>query len=265
VSTNGDFSLEDSEELIANLKSGKPSDFQQLRSALNLVAHVTELPPTSIPPILPSGIAQPVPIIPVKPANPRRTIVTSVIVMGMFASASLAAAAVTGIGPAPIVSIGHQTAKFVKGVAGAVSNVVTGGNADTAVTIPPVPTVPSVTLAPTGNEESSSDNSNNNEESNSESLKVTIPLLPNPLTTESKKSNEGKDGKSKEEKSHESQSPTQEDSTPSPLSALPTPSIKIETDHSENDDQTSPSISKTPSLPTALPSPIQSDDSSDDD
>lgn len=268
MSNNGDFSLEDSEELIANLKSGKPSDFQQLRSALNLVAHVTELPPTSIPPVLPSGISQPIPVIPVKPANPRRTIVTSVIVMGMFASASLAAAAVTGIGPAPIVDIGHKTAKFVKGVAGAVSNVVTGGNADTAVTIPPV--VVGVTPAPTGNEESSSDNSNNNEDSNSESLNVTIPLLPNPLSTEGKKNGENKDGKSNEGKSnegksHEDQSNNQEDSTLSPLTILPTPTIKIETEHSESDGQQRPETSQTPKLPTALPSPIQSDDSSDDD
>jgi len=187
MSNNGDFSLEDSEELIANLKSGKPSEFEQLRSALNLVAHVTELPPTSIPPVLPSGITQPIPVIPVKPANPRRTIVTSVIAIGMFASASLAAA-VTGIGPAPIVDIGHKTAKFVKGVAGAVSNVVTGGKADTVVTIPP-PVVPGIVPTPNGNEESSGDNStNNNEESNSESLNVTIPQLPNPLPAESKKS-----------------------------------------------------------------------------
>jgi hypothetical protein len=279
MSNNGDFSLEDSEELIANLKSGKPSDFEQLRSALNLVAHVTELPPTSIPPVLPSGITQPIPVIPVKPANPRRTIVTSVIVIGMFASASLAAAAVTGIGPAPIVEIGHKTAKFVKGVAGAVSNVVTGGNAVTTVTIPPVPTVPGITPAPTGNEESSSDNSNNNEDSNSGSLTVTIPLLPNPLSTEGKKngenkdgkSNEGKssegkssDGKSNDGKSNENQSNNQEDSNISPLTILPTPTIKIETEHSESDGQKSPEINKTSKLPTALPSPSQSENSSDD-
>ena len=270
---NGDFSLEDSEALIANLKSGKPSEFEQLRSALNLVAHVTELPPTSIPPVLPSGITQPIPVVPVKPANPRRTIVTSVIAFGMFASASLAAAAVTGIGPTPIVDIGHKTAKFVKGVAGAVSNVVTGGQAVTTETIPPAPTVPRITPSPNGSGEPLADNSGSSDESNSESLSVTIPQLPNPLSTESKKRDENKEGKSHEAKSNEvksnevksneDQSSNQENPTPSPLSVIPTPTIKIENQHSESDGQKSLETSKTPTLPTALPSPDQSDDSSD--
>ena len=278
MSNNGDFSLEDSEDLLANLKSGKPSEFEQLRSALNLVAHVTELPPTSIPPILPSGITQPIPVIPVKPTNPRRTIVTSIIAIGMFASVSLAAAAVTGIGPSPIVNIGHKTAKFVKSVAGAVSNVVTGTNADTAVTVPPVPTVPAITAAPTGNDESLSHNSDGNDESNTGSLSVTIPQLPNPLSTEERKSsensdsksndgksNDGKsnDGKSNDGKSRESQPNNQEELTISPPAILPTPSIKIEAKHSESDGQKVPETAKTPILPTALPSPNQSDDSSD--
>ena len=268
MSNNGDFSLEDSEDLLANLKSGKPSEFEQLRSALNLVAHVTELPPTSIPPILPSGITQPIPVIPVKPTNPRRTIVTSIIAIGMFASVSLAAAAVTGIGPSPIVNIGHKTAKFVKSVAGAVSNVVTGTNADTAVTVPPVPTVPAITAAPTGNDESLSHNSDGNDESNTESLSVTIPQLPNPLSTEDRKSSENSDsksndGKSNDGKSRESQPNNQEELTISPPAILPTPSIKIEAKHSESDGQKVPETAKTPILPTALPSPNQSDDSSD--
>lgn len=276
MSNDGDFSIEDSEDLIANLNSGKPTQFEQLRSTLNLIAHVTELPPTSIPPVLPSGISQPVPIIPVKPANPRRTIVTSVIVLGMFASASLAAAAVTGIGPAPIVNIGHQTAKFVKGVAGAVTHVVTGGNSDTNENAPSIAPVPGLTPAPTGGEESSSENSQNSGESESESLKITVPGLLNPLTSETKKSNEGNDGKSNagqksneskstEGQSHESQSNNQEDSSGSILSIVPTPSIKIESDHSESDDQKVPEISKTPRLPTALPLPNSSEQSSDDD
>ena len=273
MSNNGDFSLEDSEDLLANLKSGKPSEFEQLRSALNLVAHVTELPPTSIPPILPSGITQPIPVIPVKPTNPRRTIVTSIIAIGMFASVSLAAAAVTGIGPSPIVNIGHKTAKFVKSVAGAVSNVVTGTNADTAVTVPPVPTVPAITAAPTGNDESLSHNSDGNDESNTGSLSVTIPQLPNPLSTEDRKSSENSDsksndgrsndGRSNDGKSRESQPNNQEELTISPPAILPTPSIKIEAKHSESDGQKVPETAKTPILPTALPSPNQSDDSSD--
>lgn len=130
MSINDDFSLEQSEELIANLKSGKPSEFEQLRSTLSLLAHVPELPPTSIPPVLPSTISQPVPVLPVKSAKPRRTIVTSIMVVGLFASASLAAAAVTGIGPAVIVNAGHQAARLVKGVVSGVAQVVTGNAAD---------------------------------------------------------------------------------------------------------------------------------------
>lgn len=259
MSNNGDFSPEDSEELIANLKSGKPSQFEQLRSTLNLLAHVTELPPTSIPSVLPSEISQPIPLIPVKSIKPRRTIVTSVVVAGMLASVSLAAAAVTGIGPTPIVNIGHGTVKFVKGVAGAVSNVVTGGNADTAVTDPMVPAVPGLTPAPTGDEDSFSDDDNE-----SDSFTIAIPPLPIPLAPEAKKSHESKDDNN-QGKAHENNSSDDGDSTSPTASIPPMPSIKTEKEHAESDGSKTPEPSKRPKLPTALPSPDTDDDASDDD
>lgn len=280
MSNNGDFSEEQSEELISHLKSGGPSEFEHLRSALNLLAHVTELPPTSIPPILPSGITQPIPLLPVKSTKPRRTIVTSSIVIGILASASLAAAAVTGIGPAPIVNIGHQTAKFVKGVAGAVSHVVTGGQTQTDENKSATPQVPGLTPAPTGGEDSSSSNNSSNDEgSGDESLNVPFPSIPNALTPEAKQSSEGKDGGSKEGKSkeggskegksnsNESQSPNSDDSisiTISPI-ATPTSSPKAEKEHADSEGQKTPEPSRTTRSPSDFPSPIASDQSSDDD
>ena len=229
-----DFSLEQSEQLIANLKSSKPSDFQQLQSALNLLGHVTELPATSTPPILPSEIAQPVPLLSMKSTKPHRTIITSVIVTGILASASLAAAAVTGIGPAPIVNIGHETGKFVRGVASAVSNVVTGGNAVTTEVILPHPQIPGLTPAPTGGDQESSNSGEGGDQTkSSENL---IPGLPSPLPLKTKKSEDGKSGDSEKSKSsHESPSPQSEDSQ----------------------------IHLTIPLPTALPNPA--DSSSDND
>ena len=273
MSSNKDFSLEQSEELITNLKSGKPSDFQQLQSALNLLGHVTELPPTSVPPVLPSGITQPVPLLPVKSAKPRRTIVTSVIMTVMLASASLAAAAVTGIGPAPIVNIGHQTAKFVRGVASAVSNVVTGGNAVSTQNYPSEQQIPGLTPAPTGGGEGST---NTNGNTNSESSDNPIPGLPSPLSPEPKssgnsKSNEGEKSKQSHESQspqpHESQSPQSDESptpttppNPIPFPSLSPPGVK---EHVESEGQITPAPTATPELPTALPSPNSTDDSSD--
>jgi hypothetical protein len=216
--SNEDFSIEQSEELIANLKSAKPSEFPQLHSALNLLGHVTQLPVTSMPPVLPSGFAQPVPLLPLKSTKPRRTIVTSVIVTGILASASLAAAAVTGIGPAPIVNMGHQTAKFVRGIAGAVSNVVTGGNAITTENFSPSPQIPGLTPAPTAGDEESPNKSSGDQSHSPEDL---IPGLLNELTPQAKKSEDGKSSESDRSKnshesqspqSHESQSPQNEDS-----------------------------------------------------
>lgn len=260
MSNNGEFSLEQSEELIAHLKSGAPSEFEQLRSTLSLLAHVPELPPTSIPPVLPSGISQPVPLLPVKSTKPRRTIVTSVIVTGMFASASLAAAAVTGIGPTPIVNIGHQTAKFVKGVAGAVSHVVTGSNTDTVENQSVVPQVPNLTPSLTGNE----DSSKNNEESDSEILRLPIPPLLNPLTPEAKKSNNGKSNENEGSKTpHDVQSPHPEDSPRAIISPLTI--VSGEKEHTESESQKTPDPSITLKLPSVLPSSDSSDQSSDDD
>ena len=283
MSNNGEFSEEQSEELISHLKSGGPSEFEQLRSTLNLLAHVTELPPTSVPPVLPSGITQPIPLLPVKSTKPRRTIVTSAIVVGILASASLAAAAVTGIGPAPIVNIGHQTAKFVKGIAGAVSHVVTGGNTETVANNPAVPQIPGLTPAPTGGDNSSS---NNNEGSDHESSNVPIPPIPNAVTPEAKQSNEGKDGGSKDgssksgsskdgksnstdssNTSNESQTPGTEDSPSAKSSpiATPTASLKGEIELTYSESHKTPESSQTTRFPTALPSPNSSDQSSDND
>jgi hypothetical protein len=253
MSNNEEFSMEQSEELIANVKSAKPSEFQHLQSALNLLGHVTELPVTSMPPVLPSGIAQPVPLLPVRSTKPRRTIITSVIVTGMLASASLAAAAVTGIGPAPIVNIGHETAKFVRGVAGAVTHVVTGGRA--------------------GGDEGST---NTNDGTNSESSDRPIPGMPSPLTPEAKNSEDGNSSKSEKSKSsQESQSPQSEDSVTRLVNTNTNPipsSITIGTkEHTEIEAHKTPEPSASPEpstptgLPTALPSLNSNDDSSDAD
>ena len=276
MNTNGEFSEEQSEYVISHLKSGGSSEFEQLRSALNLLAHVTELPPTSIPPVLPSGITQPIPLLPVKSSKPRRTVVTSAIVIGILASASLAAAAVTGIGPAPIVNIGHQTAKFVKGVAGALSHVVTGGQAESVENRPNSPQIPGLTPAPTSGDESSSNNANNNEGSDGES-KVPLPPIPNALTPEAKNSSEGKDGGSKDGKSGsgkegksnsgESQSPGSDNSFSIIISPIitPGPSPKSDKGHTDSEGQKIPESSKTTRSPTAFPSPNSPDQSSDND
>lgn len=127
---NKDFTVEDSEELMSNLASKTAPEFEKLRSTLNLLAHTNELSPTSTPPLLPSQIGQSVQLLTRKSTRSRRTIITSILSVGLLASASLAAAAVTGRGPAPIVNMAHESAKLVRAVAGAVSDAVTGNNSD---------------------------------------------------------------------------------------------------------------------------------------
>jgi hypothetical protein len=150
-----DFSLEDSENLINNLKSSASPEFEKLRSTLNLLAHVPDLSPISIPPVLPSEIGQPVQLLTGRTSHTRRTVVTSILSVAILASASLAAAAVTGRGPAPIVSAGHQSAKVVKAVAGAISEVVTGKSNESPVK--PASTISNPALAPGGADEDDSD------------------------------------------------------------------------------------------------------------
>lgn len=126
MSRDKDFSLEDSEELINNLKTNAAPELEKLRSTLNLLSHVNDLSPISSPPVLPSEIDQSVQLPTRNPSKTRRTMITSILSVGILASASLAAAAVTGRGPAPIVTASHQSAKLVKAVVGAISNAVTG-------------------------------------------------------------------------------------------------------------------------------------------
>lgn len=158
-----DFSLEDSEDLISNLKSSASPEFEKLRSTLNLLSHVHDLSPISIPPVLPSEIGQPVQLLTGRISHTRRTVVTSILSVGILASASLAAAAVTGRGPAPIVNAGHQSAKVVKAVAGAISEVVTGKSDESPAEHSPAINNP--TLAPGGGDEDDSDGRKNPEHS----------------------------------------------------------------------------------------------------
>lgn len=149
------FSLEDSEELINNLKTNAAPELEKLRSTLNLLSHVHELSPMSSPPVLPSEIGQPVQLLTRRTSHRRRSVITSILSVGILASASLAAAAVTGRGPAPIVNAGHQSAKLVKAVAGAISDAVTGGHDETPAK--PSPAMSNPSLLPGGEDENESD------------------------------------------------------------------------------------------------------------
>lgn len=154
------FSIEQSEELIAQLKTETSSEFEQLRSALKLLAHVPELSTSAVPPALPSTVHQNVLPIALKPAKSHRRIITSLIAIGIFASASLAAAAVTGNGPGPIVAVANKTVKFVKEAVGSVAGAVTGNNSSTLEDQTNSPGIP--------DEENPSDESEESEASNSD-------------------------------------------------------------------------------------------------
>ena len=126
------FSIEQSEELIAQLKTESTSEFEQLRKTLQLLGQVPELSQGMVPPVLPSTVNQTVVDFAKKASKSHRTILTSIIAAGIIASATLTAAAVTGRGPAPIVAAAHNTAKFVKDIVGTVTHAVSGGNSNPA-------------------------------------------------------------------------------------------------------------------------------------
>lgn len=281
MSGEEDFSLEQSEELIAKLKSGAPTEFEQLRSALNLLAHVPEMPPLSVPPVLPSQLNQPAPVIPIKTIKSPRTIITSAIVTGLLASASLAAAAVTGIGPAPIVSMGHQTAKFVRGVASAVTHVVTGGNSNTSDENSATPLIPGLTPAPTAGDNSSSegnssDNSGADESGLGQVLAPITNLLNSPPPSDRKtpdgksndgKSNDGKGSNSSEgnsNSSHEDQSQTPNNLLQLLLTPSPSPiGERVQPDVDEPAIPEPTLITETPTdQPTEMPTDLPSSNSS---
>jgi hypothetical protein len=155
MNNDKDFSLEDSEALISNLNSSAAPELERLRSTLNLLSHVHELSPISSPPVLPSEVGRPVQLLTRNPSKTRRTMITSILSVGILASASLAAAAVTGRGPAPIVSAGHQSARLVKAVAGAISDVVTGTRDETPAN--PSPAISNPTLLPGSGDDAEDD------------------------------------------------------------------------------------------------------------
>lgn len=251
-----EFSLEQSEELIAHLKSGAPSEFEQLRSALNLLAHVPEISPVATPPVLPSSISQPVPVVPIKSSKPRRTIVTSIVIMGLFASGSLAAAAVTGIGPSIFVNAGHSAAKFVKNVVGGVSHVVTGSNSDSNQNQASGSEIPGVTttILPTPNSNSNDgNNQSNNEENNqnnSDETSLVLPLISNlipPLSTSILTNSSSHENESQTpNSSHETQGPSSEDSN----QKAPKAEKSQPPSEDQNQSESHPIVRPTPEAPT---------------
>jgi hypothetical protein len=162
-------SIEQSEELIAQLKTETPSEFEQLRKTLQLLGQVPELSQGMMPPILPSQINASVVNITTRRLNSPRTVITAFITAGVLVSATLTAAAVTGRGPAPLVSAAHHTAKFVRDVVGTVATVVTGGNSKKApdTKLPSdQPNLPVVSSTPSP--EKSTDNNSDSKNGNSE-------------------------------------------------------------------------------------------------
>lgn len=247
-----EFSVEESEQLIANLKSGVPSEFEQLRSALNLLAHVPEISPVATPPVLPSSISQPAAVVPIKSSKPRRTIVTSIVVLGLFASGSLAAAAVTGIGPSVFVNAGHSAARFVKDVVSGVTNVVTGNNSASnqnqaaSVTNPggSTPTTSGSTAVPVPILSTTDGNNENDTEHSTivlPSISNLIPPLLLPIVT----------NPSSDSQANETQTPNSSQESPAPHSEESHKKIPdAQRTQSSNEDQNQPE-----SHPTVLPTP----------
>ncbi len=261
-----EFSIEQSEQLIANLKSGLPSEFEQLRSALNLLAHVPQISPVATPPVLPSSIIQPAAVVPIKSSKPRRTIVTSIVVLGLFASGSLAAAAVTGIGPSVFVNAGHSAARFVKNVVTGVSNVVTGNDSasnqnQAAGDVNPGGSAPtpsgSTTLPATSLNPTDSNNENETELSSSilPLISTLIPPLTSPIVTNpSGDSQENETQTPSSSHENQSQSPTQENQSQSPEdSPQSTPRAEKSPSSSEdlNQSESHPIVLPTPEAPAA--------------
>ena len=190
------FSIEQSEELIASLKNGKQSEFAHLQSSLKELAHVDDLPKGATPPVLPSSIKEVLYKMPVE-FSKRRTAVVSLIAASLVASATLTAAAVTNSGPAPLVRVAHQTARFVKEIAGTVTKAVTGKAKDlnetpTAPATSATPTAPAATptspapvvVAPTkpAKKESEKQKSPESSKGNDESKSPSTGLTPPPVT-----------------------------------------------------------------------------------
>ena len=141
------FSIEDSEELIESLKAGNSTSGGALHSALKTLSEIDDLPKGSTPPALPSGIKEVIYKLPTE-FSKARTAVVSGISLAILVSATLTAAAVTNTGPAPFVKVAHETAKFVKQVAGVVTKAVTGSGENPSPT-PTPSTTPTVTPTPT--------------------------------------------------------------------------------------------------------------------
>ncbi len=150
------FSIEDSEELIESLKAGNSTSGGALHSALKTLSEIDDLPKGSTPPALPSGIKEVIYKLPTE-FSKARTAVVSGISLAILVSATLTAAAVTNTGPAPLVKVAHETAKFVKQVAGVVTKAVTGSGENpsptprpsTTTTVTPTPTPTHVASTPT--------------------------------------------------------------------------------------------------------------------
>lgn len=257
INENEDFTIEDSEGLINNLTSNSAPEFEELRTTLNLLSHVNELSPISSPPLLPSEIGQPVQLLTRKSSKSRRTAITSILSVGLLVSASLAAAAVTGRGPAPIVNAGHESAKFVKAVAGAVSQVVTGNNSDSPTKISPTKN---------GGSDESGKKESNGQSGDSEHSLTGPSSLPLSAGSEASASPEGDGGNSDSSSDSSNNSGISLSITVSPKSKSDHAAVKGskegEKNHSSNDGSHTPTATPSPE-PTSSPGDGSSGDESD--
>lgn len=120
---NKDLDMEASENLIANFKSINSGPNADLAAALRALSKIDEVDSASKPDFYPSD-AEYVEVIKFRSRRAaRRTITTSIFVTGFAISATLGAAALTGVGPKPVINFAKKTISIVKEAATNVANV----------------------------------------------------------------------------------------------------------------------------------------------
>ncbi len=191
---SADISITDSESILSNFDEIRDGEFAELASALRDLSSMPETLAMGTPPLLPSQVTQ---VISAIGRSARRTAAIVTAASSALIATALAAAAITGVGPKPVVNFAKSTVRAIENETKRIFNI----SPSPEVTVVPTESATPKAIPSTSSTPSTSPSEQSTSPSPSpsptESHSAVLPLLPLPLPTDDAKHDQASENEMK--------------------------------------------------------------------
>ena len=205
---SADISITDSESILSNFDEIRDGEFAELASALRDLSSMPETLAMGTPPLLPSQVTQ---VISTIGRSAKRTAAIITAASSALVATALAAAAISGVGPKPVVNFAKSTARAIENETKRIFNISPSPEVTVAPTESAIPSAIPGTSSTPSTSQSEQSTSPSPSVSATESPSTITPLVPLPLPTE--------DGKQEQKSENEIKNAGEPQSASSPESS----------------------------------------------